>query len=195
MQRTILFFGDSLTAGYGIGAAQAFPALLQPRLDAAGLAYRAINAGQSGDTSASGRARLPETLARHPQPDIFVLELGANDGLRGHPPATTHTNLTAIFDAVRRQHPPVRLLLLGMALPPMLGGPTAAAFGALFHELAARYNCGFVPFLLDGILLNPALTLPDRLHPNAAGQRRMADVVWPALRPMLLTTPPPPPTI
>ena len=192
MQRTILFFGDSLTAGYGIGAGQAFPALLQPRLDAAGLAYRAVNAGQSGDTSTSGRARLPATLARHPQPDIFVLELGANDGLRGHPPATTRANLDAILTAVRQQHAPVRFLLLGMALPPLLGGPSAAAFGGVFAEVAARHNCAFVPFLLDGIMLNAALTLPDRLHPNAAGQRRMADVVWAALRPLLLRELPPP---
>ncbi len=190
MTRSILFFGNSLTAGYGVGGALAFPALLQAKLDGEALPYRAINAGRSGDTSSAGRARLAETLARHPRPDVFVLELGANDGLRGHPPATTRANLEAILATVRQEHPAVRCLLLGMALPPILGGPIGAAFSGLFGEVAARHNCAFVPFLLDGIILNPALTLPDRLHPNAAGQRQMADVVWAALRPMLLTEPP-----
>ncbi|MBC7449427.1 MAG: arylesterase [Hymenobacteraceae bacterium] len=190
MTRTILFFGDSLTAGYGVGAALAFPALLQAKLDAEVLPYRAINAGRSGDTSSSGRARLTETLAPYPRPDVFVLELGANDGLRGHPPATTRANLDAILTTVRHKHPAVRCLLLGMALPPLLGGPSAAAFAGVFGDVAAKHNCAFLPFLLDGILLNPALTLADHLHPNAAGQRRMADVVWPVLRPMLLTEPP-----
>lgn len=189
MTRTILFFGDSLTAGYVVGAALSFPALLQAKLDAEALPYRAVNAGRSGDTSTSGRARLADTLARYPRPDVFVLELGANDGLRGHPPAATRDNLNFILDTVRHQHPPVRCLLLGMALPPLLGGPIAAAFGGVFGEVAAQHNCAFVPFLLDGILLNPALTLPDRLHPNAAGQRQMAEVVWQELRPMLLTEP------
>ena len=187
--RSILFFGDSLTAGYGLGAGLAFPALIQARLDAAGLPYRAINAGRSGDTSTGGRARLAETLARHPRPDVFVLELGANDALRGHAPAITGANLDAILEVVRHHHAPVRCLLLGMALPPLLGGPTAAAFSSLFGEVAARHNCAFVPFLLEGIILNPALTLPDRVHPNAAGQRQMAEVVWRELHPLLLTEP------
>ena len=189
MTRTILFFGNSLTAGYGIGAGLAFPALLQAQLDAEALPYRAINAGRSGDTSSSGRARLAETLARHPRPDVFVLELGANDGLRGHPPATTRANLDAILTSVRHEHPAVRCLLLGMALPPLLSGPLGTAFAGVFGDVAARHNCAFVPSLLDGIILNPALTLPDHLHPNAAGQRRMAEVVWPVLRPMLLSEP------
>lgn len=190
MTRAILFFGNSLTAGYGVGAALAFPALLQARIDGESLSYQVVNAGRSGDTSTSGRARLAESLARHPRPDVFVLELGANDGLRGHPPATTRANLDAILETVRHHHPLVRCLLLGMALPPLLGGPIAAAFGGVFGDVAARHNCALVPFLLDGIILNPALTLADRIHPNAAGQRRMAEVVWPVLRPMLLTEPP-----
>ncbi len=190
MKRTILFFGNSLTAGYGVGAALAFPALLQAKIETERLPYQAINAGRSGDTSTGGRARLAETIARHPRPDVFVLELGANDGLRGHQPATTRANLDAILDAVRHHHAPVRCLLLGMQLPPVLGGPFAAAFSGLFREVAGRHNCAFVPFLLDGIILNPALTLSDRVHPNAAGQQRMAEVVWPELRPMLLTDAP-----
>ena len=187
MRRTLLFFGNSLTAGYGIGPAPAFPALIQAKIDAEGLPYQAINAGRSGDTSTAGRARLADTLVRYPRPDVFVLELGANDGLRGHAPDTTRANLSAMLDTVRHHHPPVRCLLLGMALPPLLGGPLAAAFGGLFGEVAARHTCAFVPFLLDGIMLNPALTLADHLHPNAAGQRQMAEVVWRELRPMLLT--------
>lgn len=183
--RTILFFGNSLTAGYGLGPALAFPALLQARFDAEALPYRAVNAGRSGDTTTGGLARLDATLAAHPQPAVFVLELGANDGLRGHLPATTEANLNAILARVRRHHPATRCLLLGMELPPLLGGPFAAAFGALFRAVAGRHNAALVPFLLNGIILNPALTLPDRVHPNAAGQRRMADVVWPALRPLL----------
>ncbi len=191
MARTLLFFGDSLTAGYGLGLAQAFPALLQLQLEAEGLPYRVVNAGRSGDTTTSGLARLDATLAAHPQPAVFVLELGANDGLRGYPPAVTEANLDAILTRVRQHHPTTtRCLLLGMELPPLLGGPFAAAFGALFRAVAGRHNATLVPFLLNGIILNPALTLPDRVHPNAAGQRRMADVVWPALRPLLTRAPP-----
>ncbi len=187
MQRTILFFGNSLTAGYGVGAALAFPALIQARLDAEALPYRAVNAGRSGDTTTRGLVRLDATLAAHAKPDVFVLELGANDGLRGHSPTTTEANLDAILHRVRRHHTATRCLLLGMELPTLLGGPYAAAFAALFRTVAGRHNAAFVPFLLDGIILNPTLTLPDRVHPNAAGQRQMADVVWPKLRPMLLT--------
>jgi acyl-CoA thioesterase-1 len=186
MQRTILFFGNSLTAGYGIGPARAFPALIQARLEAETLPYRAVNAGRSGDTTSGGLARLDATLTTHPRPDVFVLELGANDGLRGHSPTTTEANLDAMLHRVRQHHTAVRCLLLGMELPPLLGGPYAAAFAALFRKVAARHNAAFVPFLLDGIILNPAFTLPDRVHPNSAGQQRMADVVWPVLRPLLL---------
>lgn len=189
MRRTILFFGNSLTAGYGIGAALAFPALLQPRLDAEALPYRAINAGRSGDTTASGLARLAYTLQQHPRPDVFVLELGANDALRGHSPATTEANLHAILDQVRHHHPLVRCLLLGMELPVLIGGPAVAAYSRIFRSVATAHNCTFVPFLLEGIVLNPTLTLADLLHPNAAGQRRMADHVWRELRPMLGDTP------
>jgi acyl-CoA thioesterase I len=187
MQRTILFFGNSLTAGYGVGPTLAFPALIQARLEAEAFPYRVVNAGRSGDTTSGGLARLDSTLAMHPRPEIFVLELGANDGLRGHSPTTTEANLDAILHRVRQHHTAVRCLLLGMELPPLLGGPYAAAFAALFRKVAARHNAAFVPFLLDGIILNPALTLPDRVHPNSAGQRQMAEVVWPALRPLLVS--------
>lgn len=189
MQRTILFFGNSLTAGYGIGQALAFPALLERRLAIEQYPYRVVNAGHSGDTSTSGLARLDYTLAQHPRPDVFVLELGSNDALRGHNPATTKANLNTILERVRHHHPAVRCLLLGMELPPLLGGPKVAAYRLLFREVASAHNCAFVPFLLEGIVLNPQLTLPDLLHPNAAGQRRMAEVVWEELQPLLLQAP------
>ena len=189
--KNILFFGDSLTAGYGLPAAASFPALLQQKIDAAQLPYRALNYGVSGDTSAGGLARLPAVLARQPA-DVFVLALGANDGLRGIPAGNTARNLRAVLAAVRQQFPAAQLVVAGLEFPfdlGPLGGPRlgqyAADFKALFRPLAEQSGASFIPFLLHGVLGRRDLNLADGVHPNAAGQQILADNVWAVLGPLL----------
>ena len=190
--QTILFFGDSLTAGYGLPAGASFPAQIQLKLDAASLPYQARNHSLSGDTSAGGRARLPAVLARYPAVAVFVLALGANDGLRGIPVADTSANLAAVLADVRRQHPAARLVLAGLEFPFALGplggsrlGQYAREFSALFRPLAEATGAAFVPALLHGVLGRRELNLPDGVHPNAAGQRVVADNVWAVLQGIL----------
>jgi acyl-CoA thioesterase-1 len=189
--KNIVFFGDSLTAGYGLPAADSFPAQIQRQLDAAGLGYRALNYGVSGETSAGGRQRLHSVLARQ-APDIFVLALGANDGLRGIAVRETVANLRYILAEVRRQFPQAQLVLAGLQVPFDLGplgvpGLTryAQEFGGLFRTLAEAEGVAFVPSLLAGVLGRPELNLADRVHPNAAGQRLLAANVWAILEPLL----------
>ena len=189
--RTIIFFGDSLTAGHGLPASASFPALLQQRLDAQQLEYKAYNYGVSGETSAGGRQRLPTVLTRHPV-DVFVLALGANDGIRGIAVRETTHNLQFIIDAVRRQHPAAQLVLAGLEFPFDLGplgghrlAHYAAEFKALFRTLADQNSLPFVPFLLQGVLGRRELNLPDGVHPNAAGQKILAENVWQVLGPLL----------
>ncbi|MBD2769229.1 arylesterase [Hymenobacter sp. BT664] len=189
--KNIIFFGDSLTAGYGLRANESFPALLQQRLDREQLPYRAFNYGVSGETSAGGRQRLASVLSRH-SVDAFVLALGANDGLRGIPVRETSQNLQFIIDAVKRQYPPAQLVLAGLEFPFDLGplgghrlANYAAEFKALFRTLAEKNRLPFVPFLLQGVLGRRDLNLPDGVHPNAAGQQVLADNVWQVLGPLL----------
>ncbi|MGI4862435.1 MAG: arylesterase [Janthinobacterium lividum] len=189
--KNIIFFGDSLTAGYGLPAADSFPARIQEKLQAAGLPHKALNYGVSGETSAGGRQRLASVLARH-TPDVFVLALGANDGLRGIPVRETLANLRYILVEVRRQFPQAQLVLAGLQVPFDLGplgvpGLTryAQEFGTLFRTLAEAEAVAFVPSLLAGVLGRPELNLPDRVHPNAAGQRLLAANVWAVLEPLL----------
>jgi acyl-CoA thioesterase-1 len=189
--KNIIFFGDSLTAGYGLPAAASFPARIQEKLDAAGLDYRAFNYGVSGETSAGGRQRLASVLARQ-APDIFVLALGANDGLRGIAVRETVANLRYILTEVRRQFPAAQLVLAGLQVPFDLGplgvpGLTryATEFGGLFRTLAEAEGVAFIPSLLAGVLGRPELNLPDRVHPNAAGQHLLAANVWTVLEPLL----------
>ena len=189
--KNILFFGDSLTAGHGLPAADSFPARIQEKLDAAGLAYRTYNYGVSGETSAGGRQRLASVLARQ-APDVFVLALGANDGLRGIPVRETVANLTYILHTVRQQFPAAQLVLAGLDFPFDLGplglpglGRYAQEFSALFGTLAQAEGVAFVPSLLAGVLGRPTLNLADRVHPNAAGQRLLAANVWAVLAPLL----------
>ncbi len=189
--KNIIFFGDSLTAGHGLRASESFPALLQQRFDQHNLPYRAYNYGVSGETSAGGRQRLPTVLARHAV-EVFVLALGANDGLRGIPVRETTHNLQFIIDAVRRQFPAAPLVLAGLEFPFDLGplgghrlGHYAIEFKALFRTLAEKNSLPFVPFLLQGVLGHRELNLPDGVHPNAAGQQILAENVWQILRPLL----------
>jgi len=184
-RRTILFFGDSLTAGYGLEnhLVDAFPGVLQAKIDREGLAYRVVNAGLSGDTTAGGLRRIDWVL-RQPV-DIFILELGGNDGLRGLPLATARANLEAIMQRVRARNPQVRIVLAGMQLPTSMG-PYAEAFARLFPDLAAAAGVELIPFLLEGVGGVPELNLPDGIHPTVEGHRRIAEVVWPHLRPLLV---------
>lgn len=162
---TILAFGDSLTAGFGLASADGFTAKLEAALKAKGINARIVNAGLSGDTSAGGLARLDWAL--EPRPDFAIVELGANDGLRGLDPAQTRANLDAILTKLKAKSVPV--LFAGMYAPPNLGPDYAKAFNALFPELAAKHGVAFYPFFLDGVAADAALNQADGIHPNAKG--------------------------
>jgi len=181
--KTIIFFGNSLTAGYGLDPNQAFPALIGHRLDSLHLPYKVINAGVSGETTSGGKTRLNWTL-RQPA-DIFVLELGANDGLRGIPVGSTRDNLQSIIDTVRRRYPACKILLAGMRVPPSMGSTYAKAFHDIFPQLAEKNRISLIPFLLDGVGGNPSLNQGDGIHPNYSGEKIVTETVWKALRPLL----------
>jgi acyl-CoA thioesterase-1 len=178
----ILVVGDSLSAGYGIEVRDGWVALLEKRLAAQGYPHRVVNASISGDTSAGGRARLTAALKRH-RPAVVILELGANDGLRGLSLAQTRANLAAMIEGA--QAAGARVLLIGIHLPPNYGPAYTRKFHAQYAGLANRYRTALVPFLLEGVALDRALMQPDGLHPRAAAQPRLLDNVWPALEPLL----------
>jgi acyl-CoA thioesterase-1 len=180
-ERVIVALGDSLTAGLGVAADEAYPALLERRLRAAGLAYRVVNAGVSGDTSAGGLRRLDWVLRS--RPEIVIVALGANDGLRGLPIAALRDNLTAIVTRLRADG--VRVLLVGMRLPPNYGKAYASEFTEAFRDVARRTSSAYLPFLLEGVAGDPGLNQPDGIHPNAPGQRAVAERVWASLEPLL----------
>ena len=183
--RTIIFFGDSLTAGYGLAdpAAEAYPALIQEKISAAKLGWRVVNAGLSGETTAGGRGRI-DWILRQPVV-LFVLALGANDGLRGTDPAATRANLQQIIDRVRAKYPKAKLMLAGMQMPPTLGADFSRAFGKIYPELAAKNDATLIPFLLEGVGGRPDLNQADAIHPTAAGAAIVAETVWKILRPLL----------
>jgi acyl-CoA thioesterase-1 len=183
--RTIIFFGDSLTAGYGLDdpSSQSFPALIQEKIDAAGLPWRTINAGLSGETTSAGLRRV-DWILRQPV-DIFVLALGANDGLRGIDPTVSRDNLQKIVDRVRARNPKARIVLAGMQIPPAMGLDFARDFERIFPEVAEKYDATLVPFLLEGVGGRVDLNQPDRIHPTAKGHARVAETVWKVLRPLL----------
>ena len=181
--QVILFFGDSLSAGYGLDQRRAFPALIQSRLDSLGWNFQVVNAGLSGETSAAGLRRINWILKR--RVDVFVLELGANDGLRGVPPTETERNLQGIAEAVKARYPQAALVLAGMHLPPNLGPEYTAQFQALFPRLAQRHGAALIPFLLEGVGGVPELNQADGIHPTAEGHRRIAATVWKTLEPVL----------
>lgn len=179
--RVIVALGDSLTAGLGVTPDQAWPALLGARLAREGWNYRVINAGVSGDTTAGGLSRLDWVLRA--KPEIVVVALGANDGLRGQSVAAMRSNLTAIVARVRARG--ARVLLVGMRMPPNYGERYTREFAAAFAEVARRASVGFMPFLLDGVAAVPALNQTDGIHPNAEGHRIIAERIWPHLQPLL----------
>ncbi len=179
----VLFVGTSLTAGLGLDPDQAFPALVQNRIDAAGLGYRVVNAGVSGETSAGARRRI-DWLLRQPV-SVLVLETGANDGLRGQDPRATRANIQAILDETRRRAPASRLVLVAMEALPNYGEQYRREFRAIYPELATKNGARLVPFLLAGVAGDSRLNQADGIHPNAEGAERIADNVWKVLRPLL----------
>ncbi|MDX1590753.1 MAG: arylesterase [Balneolaceae bacterium] len=182
-KETILFFGDSITAGYGLDEGRAFPALIQQRIDSLGLQYEVINSGLSGETSAGGLRRIDWVLQQHV--DIFVLELGGNDGLRGIDPQSTLRNLQGIMDRVKATYPDATIILTGMESPPNMGESYTSEFRSIYGELAEANDVIFLPFILEGVAGDPELNLPDGIHPTAEGHRILADNVWEVLRPEL----------
>jgi acyl-CoA thioesterase I len=182
--KTVLFFGDSLTAGYGLDPAQAYPALIQAKITARGWNFQVINAGLSGETTAGGLRRIDWILQQRPIA-VLALVLGANDGLRGLPLADAKRNLQAIIDRTRHTYPQAKLVLAGMQVPTTLGREYATGFRTIFPELAAANAATLIPFLLEGMAGIPALNLPDGIHPNPAGHRIIAENVWRVLEPIL----------
>lgn len=181
-ERTLLVFGDSLSAAYGLQAEQGWVAQLQRRLQTQGYGYRVVNASVSGETTSGGRNRIARALAQH-KPSLVLLELGANDGLRGLPVKETRENLGAIIDAIRRGGS--KVLLLGIRIPPNYGPQYTQAFAEVYAGLAAEKKAPLLPFLLEGIALDPRFMQPDGLHPNAQGQPLVLANVWPVLKPLL----------
>lgn len=181
--KTILFFGNSLTAGYGLEPEESFPALIQNKIDSLNLPYKTINAGLSGETSAGGKARIDWLLKQ--KVDVFVLELGANDGLRGIPVAETTANLQSIVDQVKAKYPDVKMVMTGMQVPPNMGGTYATEFGQIFRKIAEKNNMAFVPFLLTKVGGIAELNQSDGIHPTAKGQIILAENVWEVLEDIL----------
>jgi acyl-CoA thioesterase-1 len=179
---TVLVLGDSLSAAYGIRLEQGWVALLQDRLESKGYGHRVVNASSSGETTGGALARLPRALERH-RPAVVVIELGGNDGLRGLPIADVRTNFESLIRLSRDSGASV--LLIGMRIPPNYGPAYTKAFHDLFGELAEKHRLPLVPFFLDGIALEDSLMLEDGLHPNAAAQPRLLEMVWPKLKPLL----------
>lgn len=180
--RKILFFGDSLTAGYGMAAPdkESYPALIQQKISAENLPYECINAGVSGDTSSSGLARLERWLIN--PIDVFVLELGVNDFLRGLPASAMQNNLEKILQKVKKKYPDCKLAVMGMEVPTFQSNLKIEEFRTIFRKLAQKYNAEFVPFFLEGVAGVKQLNLPDGLHPNSKGYVVIAEHVWPTLR-------------
>ena len=177
--KVILFFGNSLTAGMGLDPNEAFPALIQEKLDSLQLSYKVVNAGLSGETTASGKNRLGWVL--NADIEIFVLELGANDGLRGIPLEETRGNLQEIIELVQQKNPNTTIILAGMQIPPNMGQEYTREFKEIFPDLAKRNNIGLIPFLLEDVAGNPKLNQPDGIHPTADGQKIIANNIWPII--------------
>lgn len=182
-KKNILFFGNSLTAGLGVEPGEAFPAIIGNKIDSLKLPYYITNAGLSGETTAAGKARIGWILKQ--RVDIFVLELGANDGLRGIPVSETRKNLQSIVDQVKAKYPEAKLLMTGMEVPPNMGSKYASEFRVIFAELAKENNMALVPFLLDKVGGVPELNQNDGIHPTPEGHKILAENVWVVLKNLL----------
>lgn len=181
--KTLLFFGDSLTAGYGLDPDDAFPALIQQKLTARDRSWRVVNAGLSGETTAGGLRRLDWILRQ--SVDIFVIELGGNDGLRGIDPETSRSNLETMIKRIRKRYPSVKIVMAGMQMPTNMGPAYTRQFAALYPDLARQNQITLIPFLLEGVGGVPGLNQPDGIHPTAEGHRIIAETVWRVLEPLL----------
>jgi acyl-CoA thioesterase I len=181
----VLIVGDSLSAGYGISIPENWPTLLQKRIATAGFPHRVVNASISGDTTSGGLARLPGALSRN-SPSIVIIGLGGNDGLRALPLTEIRRNLSRMIQL--SQEAGAQVVLAGIHIPPNYGPAYTGAFHEIYHELAAKYGTGLIPFILEGIALNPALMQADRIHPTASAQPVIVENVWPALAPLLNET-------
>lgn len=182
-KKVIIFFGNSLTAGYGLELSEAYPALIQMKIDSLGLNYEVINAGVSGETSASGNSRVDWVLES--VIDVFILELGGNDGLRGLELSETYKNLQSIIDKVKSKYPDAVIVLAGMQVPPNMGKTYSDEFAAIYPRLARENNLPFIPFLLEGVGGERHLNLADGIHPTAEGQKIVAENVWAVLKDLL----------
>ena len=182
-KKTLVFLGDSLTAGLGVQRNEAFPALIAEKIRAAGLPFEIENAGLSGDTSAGALRRIDWLLQR--PVDLLVIELGGNDGLRGLPIKELKANLQAIIDKARAKNPAVKIVIAGMQIPPNFGADYTASFEKIFAELAQENKAVLIPFLLEGVGGHRDLNQQDMIHPTAAGHRIVADLVWRTLEPIL----------
>jgi acyl-CoA thioesterase-1 len=182
-KKTIIFFGNSLTAGYGLGPSQAFPAIIQKKIDSLGLPYQVVNAGVSGETSSGGNTRV-DWILRQPV-DIFVLELGGNDGLRGIPLSQTKKSLQSIIDKVRSKYPGARLVLAGMQVPPNMGQEYSTEFRDIYRDLAGKNKITLIPFLLEGVGGEASLNQEDGIHPTAQGHLIVAENIWRQLKQLL----------
>lgn len=178
----ILVLGDSLSAGYGVNVDSTWVALLRRKLDTEGYGYRVVNASISGETTGGARARLPRALELH-EPEIVIIELGGNDGLRGLPVKQVRSNLQAMIE--QAQATGSKVLLIGMRMPPNYGQTYADLFHAMYGELAQKYAIAVVPFLLEGVAEDPRLMQSDQIHPTSAAQPRLLQNVWPALQKLL----------
>ena len=180
--KTILVLGDSLSQGFGLTAGEAYPMLLAKKLRAAGLNFQVTNASAAGGTTEGGLERLPPHLKR--KIDIFILELGINDAFRGLPVDQIQNNLQQIIDKTKARNPGVRVVIAGMQLPNYAADDYVSAFGKMFADLAAKNGAALVPYLLQSVAGDPSLNLPDGIHPNAAGQKVLAETVWQVLEPL-----------
>ena len=181
----VLCFGTSLTAGLGLAPEEAYPALLQRKVDSAGLGYRIVNAGVSGETSAAGLRRIDWLLGQPQRVAVLLLELGANNALRGQDLGAAKRDLQAIIDRTRARFPGVRIVVAGMAAPPNLGARYTRDFREMFVDLARTNRAALIPFLLEGVAGNRDLNQADGIHPTAAGERIVTDNIWTALEPVL----------
>jgi acyl-CoA thioesterase I len=182
-KKTIVFFGNSITAGYGLDLSEAFPARIQERLDSMNMPYKVVNAGVSGETSSGGRSRIDWILKQ--EVNIFVLELGGNDGLRGIPITETKKNLQTIIDKVQEKYPAAKIIITGMQIPPNMGKKYTTEFRSMYPDLAKQNNISLVPFILEGVGGNAELNLSDGIHPTAEGHRILANNVWNVLKGLL----------
>jgi acyl-CoA thioesterase-1 len=182
-KKTIVFFGNSLTAGYGLSPSQAFPAIIQKKIDSLGLPYLVVNAGVSGETSSGGNTRI-DWILRQPV-DIFILELGANDGLRGIPLSETKKSLQSIIDKVKAKYPATKLIFAGMEVPPNMGQTYTTEFRNIYTELASKNAMTLVPFILEGVGGETQLNQEDGIHPTAEGHKIVAENLWRQLEKLL----------